>query len=350
MRRARIAVIGTGWWATAVHIPALARHPDAELAALVDRDPQRLAAAVAASGVAPESFTDHQTMLERVRPDAVVVATTHATHHAIARDCLDAGCHVLVEKPLTLTAVDARDLVERAERAGRSLLCGYPYNHTPLVRRCRELVAGGALGPVQFVHCLFNSYHLDLLSGRDATHSGYAYPVHGPGSVYSDPAHSGGGHGHLQLTHAAGLLFFVSGLRVRRVQARMAHHGLAVDLVDAILTEFDGGAIGMMGGTSNGHLRKVSLALGCADGSVDIDLVAGTAALRRARGDAEEIAPEEQVYPGDAPVANLIAVARGLEAPLVRGEVGWRAVELLDAAYRSAAADGRTVAVEELYA
>src|SRR5690242_8890482 len=92
-----VAVIGTGWWATATHIPALRAEPHADLVALCDSNSERVAAAAAAYGV-ERIYTDHQAMLKAERPDAVIVATTHASHFAVARDCLDAGAHVLVEK------------------------------------------------------------------------------------------------------------------------------------------------------------------------------------------------------------------------------------------------------------
>ncbi len=71
------------------------------------------------------------------------------------------------------------------------------------------------------------------------------------GKVYSDPHLSGGGLGHLQLTHPLGVLFFITDLRVKRVHALMHNHSLAVDLVGAITAEFEGGALGTIGGTGN---------------------------------------------------------------------------------------------------
>ena len=100
---ARVCVIGTGWWATATHIPALREDPHADLVAFCDISPERVRAAAAAYGV-ERIYTNHLEMLDRERPDAVVVATTHATHFALARDCLAAGAHVLIEKPMTLLA------------------------------------------------------------------------------------------------------------------------------------------------------------------------------------------------------------------------------------------------------
>src|SRR5688500_3776789 len=107
--KARIAVIGTGWWSTYTHIPGLQRHPDAELVAICDRDRDRLGAAAGAYSVAT-TYDDYQLMIEREQLDGVVVATNHASHYEIVRACLEHDLHVMVEKPMTLYARDARHL------------------------------------------------------------------------------------------------------------------------------------------------------------------------------------------------------------------------------------------------
>lgn len=349
MSRVRVAVIGTGWWATATHIPALLDDPDVDLVALCDLSAERVEAAATACGI-DRTYTDHRVMLAEERPDAVVVATTHATHFAVATDCLAAGAHLLIEKPMTLRAGDARALVEQAERCRRTIIVGYPWNYLTQVRQVQARIASGALGPIQLVQCVFNSYNADLLGGRDRSAQPGAYPVHGPGDVYSRPEHSGGGHGHLQLTHAAGLLCAITGLRVARVQARMANHGLPLDLVDVLLVEFEGGALGTVSGTSNGFLPQSRLSVTCAQGSVEMDIFAGTTVIQAAGAERETLSPVAEPDMRFAPVRNLIAIAQGLEAPVAQAEVGWRAVELLDAAYRSATANGSPVRVEELYA
>jgi predicted dehydrogenase len=344
--RVKVAVIGTGWWATTTHIPALLADPHVELTALCDRNAERAAAAASAFGLS-RLYTDHITLLKAERPDAVIIATSHAAHFRIARDCLQAGSHTLVEKPLTLKACEARMLMEMAQQQGCALLCGYPWNYTTHAQCARNWVTSGSIGTIQFVNCVFNSYCADLLGGDDRT-SGRNYAVHGPGDVYSNKELSGGGHGHLQMTHAAGLLFYITGLQVRTVRSRMANHALAVDLVDAILAEFEEGGLGLIGGTSNAFLPRMELQVYGAEGSLLLDMHAGTASLRQAEGSREEIRSDGDTYPRSAPTAHLIAMARGLEPPVTTLE-GWRAVELLEAAYRSAESEGCSITVEELY-
>ena len=351
MSKARIAVIGTGGWATSAHIPAAKANVQAELVAVCDADPKRLQAAAQAYQIS-QTYSDYRAMLAHERLDGVVIATPHATHYPIARDCLAHGLHVLVEKPMTLHAADAKALVELAAERGRELIVGYPYNYTAQAIRARQVMAAGQLGAGQFINCVFNSYNIELLAGKDSSERPGAYAVHGPGAVYSQPQLSGGGHGHLQITHSAGLLFFVTGLRARRVTALMQNHGLALDLVDAMAVEFEDGTIGIVGGTSNARPSKLDLQVYCARGQIDMDMVAMSTTIRSAGGLQEDLGPpaeSEQAYPRFAPVDNLVDVILGRAPNGSPGAVGWRTVELLDAAYRSAQAGGQPIAIAELY-
>lgn len=348
-KKARIAVVGAGWWATTAHIPAVQEDPNADLVAICDRDPEKLKAAAEAYGVAT-TYTDLDEMLTHAHLDGAIVVTNHASHYAVARRCLEAGLHVVIDKPMTLYAWEAKALVELAQAQQRELLVGYPYNYTPYAIRCREVIQSGELGKVQYINCLFATHIFDLLRGEHDV-SG---PVHGPGKVYSDPALSGGGLGHLQLTHPLGVLFFVTGLRVKRVHALMPHHGLAVDLVGAITAEFEDGAVGTVGGTGNlggGRGRKQTIQIYCEDGSIDIDIVSGEALIHRRQQEPEAVEPAlgERDYRRAAPAQNLAQIILGQAANASPGTVGWRVVELLDAAYRSAQHDGRAVTREELY-
>jgi len=344
--KARLAVIGAGWWATSVHIPGLQNNPDAELVALCDHDSDRLQAAAAAAGV-NRAYADYRALLAEEALDGAVVVSANATHYDIAKACLERGLHVMVEKPMTLYASEARELVELAQARQRELIVGYPFNYTPLAIRLREVIQSGQLGRVQYVNCVYNSYMTPFFTGNLKLD----FAVHGPGQ-YTRPEQTGGGHGHVQITHAAGYLFFITGLRPRRVQALAANHGLPVELIQVMTVEFEGGAIGSVNGCGNWNGLKFSLQIGCERGWVDVDPPAGLATIRRADEPPEEIKPDPQtqpLYPQYATAHNLVGVILGKAGNGCPAEIGWRAVELLDAAYRSAALDGQAVAIQELY-
>lgn len=350
-RKARVAVIGTGWWATSTHIPALLAHPDAELVALCDADERRLANAAEHFGIG-RTYTSVDDLLRSERLDGAVIAVYHTAHYAVARACLDAGLHLLLEKPMVLEADHARDLVERAAARGVEIIVGYPMHYNPLARRARDLVRSGELGPIQHVVSLQATMVIEFYRGRpEAYRPVMRYPVTGPTErSYSDVRLAGGGQGHLQVTHSAGLLFWVTGLRAERVSAFMANFDVPVDLVDAISVRFAGGALGVVASTGNigiGGQGQHDLRVYCANGYLLLDLAGGTLTVQRHGGPVETFGPlpEAERYPRFATARNLVDLVLGRDVNWSPGEVGLRCVELLDAAYRSAARDGEPVAV-----
>lgn len=352
-RRARIAVVGAGWWSTYTHIPGLQSYPSADLVALCDSDEAKLRDAAERYGVS-NTYASVAEMLRSEQLDGVVVAVYHAAHYEVARECLDAGLHTLVEKPMVLEAAQARDLVERARRQGVALAVGYPWHFTATARRAREVLRSGELGPIQLVSSHFASMVVEFYRGNPSAYQPvFQYPVTGPSDrTYSDPRIAGGGQGYLQVTHSAGLLCWVTGLRAAAVSAFMENFDVKVDLVDAIGVRFEGGAVGVVGSTGNidvGDGGQHDLRIYCARGNVLLDMVAGTLVIRRHGGAEETLGPlpPDDRYPRFATARNLVDVILGRDDNRTPGEVGLRCVELLDAAYRSAAQGGRPVSAAE---
>jgi predicted dehydrogenase len=355
-KRARVALIGAGWWATEAHMPALLAHEDAEIAAICDTDPARLQTAARAFGV-ERTYSAYEAMLAQEELDGVIVVTPHATHYEIARACLEHDLHVLLEKPMTLHAADAKALVDlaasrtRPDGRGLELVIGYTYNYLPHSRRAREVIQSGELGEVQYVTCSFSSDVMGFLGGQvgDA-YSPTRYTIQGPSAAYNNPELLGGGQGHLQITHSAGLLFFITGLRAQQVHALMRNHGLTVDLVDAITVAFEGGAVGMVGGTGNAGLNyRMALSVYCEDGCFLADTLAAVALIRRKDGSTEDLTALPRPPMRRGATDNFVDVILGRAENGSSGEIGWRTVELLDAAYRSAAQNGAGVPISDLY-
>jgi predicted dehydrogenase len=125
---ARVAVIGAGYLGR-FHAQKYAALPQVELVGVADPDP------AAREGVARElgcaAFASHRELLGRV--DAVSVVTPTPLHHLIARDFLEAGAHVLVEKPISVTVEEARELVDTAARRGRVLQVGHLERFNPAI-------------------------------------------------------------------------------------------------------------------------------------------------------------------------------------------------------------------------
>ena len=149
MRALRAAVVGAGYWG-----PNLVRNfrgsPDWDLVAVCDLDEER-----ARRVVGPRSTTDVETSLDallaRDDVDAVAVATPARTHKSIALAALEAGKHVLVEKPLAASRADADVMVRRAEELGLTLMCDHTYCYTPVVQHLARVIEAGDLGDILFV-------------------------------------------------------------------------------------------------------------------------------------------------------------------------------------------------------
>jgi predicted dehydrogenase len=145
----RAAVIGLGYWG-----PNLARNLSSSkhfsLAALCDLDSKRLAQHVALYPAAT-GFANVAAMLQQVRPDLVCIATPVASHFPLAKQALLAGCHVLVEKPMTMTVAESQELLELARTQGKQLFVDHTFLFTGAVQELQRQVQEGLIGDLLYV-------------------------------------------------------------------------------------------------------------------------------------------------------------------------------------------------------
>jgi predicted dehydrogenase len=163
MDRLRMAVIGYGYWGPNI-VRTFAELPDVELVAVADRDPRRLEQVHSRHPQVPHLELDHRRLFE-LEIDAVAVATPPQTHHHVVTECLDHGLDVMVEKPLAISTVDARDLVDRAEAADRILMVGHIGAYHPAVQHLRDMRDAGELGPLRYIDAVragLGLYHPSL--------------------------------------------------------------------------------------------------------------------------------------------------------------------------------------------
>ncbi len=144
-----MAVVGAGYWG-----PNLVRNIQADLNLrlrwLCDLDEDR-ARRVLGPYSTVQTTSSLQDVLDDDAVEAVAIATPARTHLGVARQALESGKHVLVEKPLAATYAEGLQLVELAERLDLRLMCDHTYCYTPAVQKIRELVHSGYLGDVQYV-------------------------------------------------------------------------------------------------------------------------------------------------------------------------------------------------------
>ncbi|MBV7328019.1 Gfo/Idh/MocA family oxidoreductase [Chloroflexi bacterium TSY] len=97
-------------------------------------------------------YTDHKQMLDELKPDVAVVITPHPFHAPLAIDSLNAGCHVLVEKPIAVQVAEADAMIEAASKANRLLAINFQQRHNPQVQAIHQLIQSGQLGDIQHVN------------------------------------------------------------------------------------------------------------------------------------------------------------------------------------------------------
>jgi predicted dehydrogenase len=139
-----VGVIGCGFQGR-LHVDCLGRTPGARVVAVCDRDPARAALVAAEFGV-PAVHAHHEELLGRHELDLVTVCTMPDTHREIVVDALEAGAHVLCEKPLAFDLDDGRAMVAAATRSGRTLAVGFNLRYTGAAQAIRAFVAEGRLG------------------------------------------------------------------------------------------------------------------------------------------------------------------------------------------------------------
>ena len=144
-----IAVVGYGYWGPNV-VRNIVERPEVKLVGLCERDPRRVEDFSARHpGVRVES--DLGRLLADPGVQAVAIATPPRSHYELVRQALEAGKHVLVEKPLATTVAHAEELIEIAARVDRVLMPGHTFVYSPPVNKVRELIRSGELGDVYFI-------------------------------------------------------------------------------------------------------------------------------------------------------------------------------------------------------
>ncbi len=327
-KRARVGMIGVGNYASGYHLPHLLRNGDAELSAICDASPERLAAAAAR---APEArtFADHREMLQAVALDAVTVSTPHGLHYAHVKDALARGLHVLVDKPFVLRGAEAIELVQLAASRGLILMVALNRHLDPANVHARHLIQSGALGQVFFARSLQVGY----------VSSGF----------YTDPELAGGGPLVGRGTHMAALMPWLTGWRPEQVSAVISFTGdggrsgaiaEGVDDGASVSVRFAGGALGEIASVRHGHRGVDEMAVFGTEGSVLVERVPGRPGWivrhLRSGGPADGIVPEAELPAGQTTTDHFVEAIRGNVAPGIPLVDAVLSAQIVEAAYESA--------------
>jgi len=283
-------------------------------------------------------FSDYREMLSKQKPDIVTIAAESGKHKNIAVDCLNAGCHVICEKPMALSTKDADEMIAAAKKNSRKLAVCFQNRFNAPIQRLRTALEAGRFGRI--LH--------GAIQIRWNRNDAYYAEAPWRGTWEQD-----GGTLMNQCTHGIDLLQWMMGENAIRVQAQTRRFLRPIEAEDfgAAIVEFKSGAVGIIEGSADVYPKNINetLSIFGEKGSV----VVGGLAVNKMEtwrfedanivGDIEEkvLNPNEKDPPtvyGFGHTALFKDFAEAIEAdrqPLISGESGRKALELILAIYES---------------
>lgn len=153
MNKLRVGIIGLGIGRS--HIRGYQSHPGAEVVAIADLDETRLKVSGDEYKIAGR-YRDAQEMLAKEKLDLVSVCTPNKFHKPLALAALDAGCHVLCEKPMAMNTAEAREMLAAAKRTRKRVMINFSYRFIPQSWAIKAQVDAGALGDIYFARTIWH--------------------------------------------------------------------------------------------------------------------------------------------------------------------------------------------------
>ena len=340
MAKLKYALIGCGRIAPNHMAAAVANSDELEIAAICDIIPENrghmLELIPAALRKNVKLYEDYRIMLEEIHPDLAAIATESGNHAAIALDCIAAGCHLIVEKPIALSIADAKGMISAAKNKGVVFCACHQNRFNPSIRKIREAVDSGRFGRL-----LHGAAHVRWRRDRD-------YYTQAPwrGTWAQD-----GGALMNQCIHNIDLLRWMMGDEITEVAAvtdRLTHGYIEGEDLGLAIVKFANGSYGLIEGTTNvfPHNLEETLYIFGEKGTVkaggkSVNIIEEWAFADGA-DDPEHVRREFSDNPpnvygfGHTPLyADVVSAIREGREPLVDGEAGLRALELVLAIYKS---------------
>lgn len=336
----RLGVIGAGWFACRRHLPDAEKLPNLALTAICRRDPEAREKVQQKFGVPDErAFADWETMLDTAALDAVLIATPNSLHFPQAKACLERGLHVLLEKPMTIRSAESRELVALAAAKNCKLAVAHNPPFWAHCHRLKNAFAKPQMGALESAS-LYWSGSAEYVFGRAPAPDNLPGIV--PPTMYrADPAQNGGGYLMDGGPHLISEIVWTTGLRVRKVTSLM--DTLPMDMRIALALEMENGAMVTLNsiGDSKFHTRRVRNIFGTANGYATVEGFEFTTHIH-IHGEEPRHFKEADLASVATPLGNFADAIQGKTALFSPGEHGLHIVEIIEAAYQSAAT-GRTI-------
>lgn len=348
-KKVRLGIIGTGGIANGAHLPGYAKIPDeCEIFAMCDIDPKALNG-TAEKYPAPHLFEDYKKMLEMPEIDAVSVCTPNYVHFQPTIDSLNAGKHVLCEKPIAMNAIQAAEMVATARRAGKILQIGYNQRFLPTNQTLKKFIDAGELGEIYYAHA-------------------EAMRIRGiPGwGVFIDKSKQGGGPlidigvhmldltlwlmGHPKPTFASGITYQKFGKRddIVGFMGQWDYKNFTVEDMAAALIRFDNGATVVLESSFVANIKEEKMnvtLLGTEGGAQCFPANITQERHRSVFNFSPQVPGGNNINTHYAEMKSFVECVRDGKEPLVTGEHGLMVAQIIDALYKSSEV-GHEVAIE----
>lgn len=320
MAKLRVAILGCGGMAGG-HARRMAQHDDVDVVALSDVSEEVLNGFIERNlkdyEPRPAIFTDAAQMYAQAKPDAVVIVTPHTLHYQHAVQALEAGCHILMEKPMVTDSGQAHELAKKVEAAGKVLVIGYNTPCTPVMLYIRDTIRNGDLG------------RLELVSGWLA--QGWMKAT--IGTWRQNPALSGGGQMYDSGAHIFNSLVWTVEQPIEAVQAFIDNKDTPVDINGTANIRFANGVFATITISGNCPAAGARLTYLFDNGRIETD---GWSAgwIKVWKGNEEIEVELDDAAP--APLDNFVDAIFGRDEARTSPLNGINQSELMDAIYESA--------------
>jgi predicted dehydrogenase len=324
METVRVAMIGCGGFQR-YRLDNLFKVPEADVVALVDPSEEqiRLTRERHPRTSSAPTFTDHKEMLDKVKPDAVMIATPHTQHVTQILDSLAAGAHVCCEKPLVTTVKHAHEIIAARDKANKIGMVSYQRHFQPEFRFIREKIRAGETGPVQFIAALQGQ---NWLRGTK-------------GTWRQEHSLSGGGQLNDSGSHLIDIILWVTGVQADSVSAYGNTFGTEVDINSALAIRFRDGSLGTFSVVGNGIGWHEDVSIFCEE--INFYIRKGKLSFTDRKDNRFEV----ELSGGTTPDKNFIESILGrtqCESPF---ECGLEVIRLTEAAWGSMEKKGAPVVV-----
>ncbi|MEM7029989.1 MAG: Gfo/Idh/MocA family oxidoreductase [Chloroflexota bacterium] len=323
----RVGLIGCGGIAKR-HVNWFLGHASCEIGALCDTSTEAVEdKAALVSELRPDlevsKETDYNALLARSDLDAVAVLLPHHLHHPVIKAALQAGKHVLTEKPMVTSVAEARELIALAESNNLHLGIAYQRSYIPEYRLVKQMVAKGELGKIQFINAHLEQDWLKIGQDVDARRR-----------WRRDPAQSGGGQLVDTGSHTVAAMLDVSHLTPAEVFAFQDKSDLDIDVNTVLSVRFAEGALAAMtiGGYGSKAVTEVLRIVG--------DKGSARIFFRTVREQSLEVNGEmidaKSTITASNPNENFVETLLGNTVIGATSNLGLRVAQLSEAAYQSA--------------